>query len=138
MSKRNMLLAKVHIAKKDMGLDDADYRAILQSVLSVDSARDATDKQLAVLLTHLRKRGWKETPKPEHTPPQARENCADLMGKIEAQLADARRPWSYAVALAKRLCKVDRLEWCDTADLRKIIAALYYDAKRRAKEIPHA
>ncbi len=139
MSVRNGLLAKIHIAKKDLGMDQATYRSTLQAVLGVDSAKEATDKQLAVLITHLRKSGWNDAPpKRENIPPQARGDCTALMSKIEAQLADAARPWSYAVALAKRLCKIDRLEWCDAEDLRKIIAALYYDAKRRAKGVPNA
>lgn len=140
MSSRNSLLAKVHIARKDMGLDEDTYRDMLRGVLGVESAGDASDRQLGMLLGHLRQLGWEDkppcrkflTPK-EITQPQARPDCKSLMGKIGAQLADAKRPWSYATALSKRICKIDALEWCKAEDLAKIVAALDYDAKRRAR-----
>ena len=140
MSTRRSLLAKVHIAKKDLGLDEESYRGMLAGVLGIDSAGEASDRQLGMLLGHLRGLGWEEkpakrrfeTPK-QTTAPSAKAGAAELMGKIGALLADAKRPWSYAEALARRICHVDRLEWCNSADLKKIVAALYYDAKRRAR-----
>lgn len=140
MSKRNGLLAKVHIARKDMGLDDEMYRAMLADVLGVDSAADASDKQLGLMVAHFRRLGWEDkppqrtfaTPK-ETTRPAAKGGCDALMRKIGAYLADAKRPWSYAEALAKRICKIDRLAWCSADHLAKIIAALDHDAKRRAR-----
>ena len=37
-SQRNKDLAKIHIAKKQLGLDDDSYRAMLQMVAGVNSA----------------------------------------------------------------------------------------------------
>jgi phage gp16-like protein len=54
------------------------------------------------------------------------------MRKIGAQLTEAGYPWSYADALAKRICKRDSINFCDGAELSKIIAALNKDAQRRA------
>ena len=140
MSKRSSLLAKVHIARKDLGLDEDTYRDMLRDVLGVSSAGDATDRQLGTLLGHLRGLGWQDKPprRPFPTPkevtsPRHSPGCAALMDKIGAQLADAKRPWSYATALSRRICKVDALEWCKAKDLKKIVAALDYDAKRRAR-----
>jgi phage gp16-like protein len=55
------------------------------------------------------------------------------MGKVEALLADAGRPWSYAVRLAKRMYRRDKLEWCGPEELRGIVAALSNDAARRKR-----
>ena len=56
------------------------------------------------------------------------------MRKIEAQLTEAGYPWSYADALAKRICKKESISFCDGAELSKIIAALNFDATRRAEK----
>ncbi|MGL4885496.1 MAG: phage protein GemA/Gp16 family protein [Aeromonas veronii] len=52
---------------------------------------------------------------------------------MEAQLAAAGRTWAYADAMAMRICKVERLEWCDEPQLQKLIAALNYDANRHGR-----
>jgi phage gp16-like protein len=49
-------VALVHVAKKRLGLEDADYRAILLRVAGVESARDLTDagfRQLMDVFAHL-------------------------------------------------------------------------------------
>lgn len=56
------------------------------------------------------------------------------LGKIEAYLAEAKRPWEYADALAKRLCGVDKVEWVPTELLYRIITALKKDAERHGRE----
>lgn len=39
-------LAKIHIAKKELGLDDASYRGILQERYNHDSAADLSHARL--------------------------------------------------------------------------------------------
>ena len=53
--------------------------------------------------------------------------------KIEALLAEAGRPWSYADAIAKRICGVERVAWCKSAQLAGVIAALSVDAERHGR-----
>jgi len=57
------------------------------------------------------------------------------MSKIEAFLAEAGRPWSYADGMAKRMFKVERLTFCTPVHLNKIIAALTYDARRHGRRV---
>ncbi len=135
MSKRNALLATVHIAKKELDMDDVTYRDVLQAQIGVSSAGDATDKQLVRLVAYLRDCGWSDNRPKEakHTKPTAIKGCEGLMDKIEAQLADAKLPWSYAEAIAKRVCKVARLEWCNAAHLGKVIGALERNAQYRER-----
>lgn len=51
-------LAKIHIAKKELGLSDETYRDILHLHFGVDSAAKLNDRQGTVLLNHFRAKGW--------------------------------------------------------------------------------
>lgn len=53
------MLAKVHIARKELGLDDPTYRALLARVTGHESAASCTDGQLEAVLAELRRLGWK-------------------------------------------------------------------------------
>lgn len=55
---------------------------------------------------------------------------ADQLGKIEALLTVGKKEWAYADGIAKRVCKVDKVQWVETDDLYKIITALRMQAKR--------
>lgn len=52
------LLAKVHIAKKELALADESYRAILERVTGRASSRDCTERQLEQLLAEFKRLGW--------------------------------------------------------------------------------
>jgi phage gp16-like protein len=52
-------LAKIHIAKKELGLTDDAYRDILRTHFQVESAKDLAPKQAIVLLNKFRAKGWK-------------------------------------------------------------------------------
>lgn len=132
---RNGQMAKIHIAKSQLGLDDEEYRALLGRVAGVSSAKDLNPRQMGAVLAAFEKLGWqpKAPAKQGRKRPHVKSTRERLLGKIEAQLAEAGRPWAYADALALRICKVERLEWCDDAHLQKVIAALSYDAKRHGR-----
>ncbi|MDO9141471.1 MAG: regulatory protein GemA [Methylobacter sp.] len=126
-------LAKIHIAKKQLGLDDDTYRALLMQLAGVNSAKDLTSAGRASVLEHLKKVGFKGSKVYKGRPHNAGTKAANAkqLGKIEALLADAGRPWAYALALAKRMYKKDALEFCDGRELAGIIAALAKDAAKR-------
>ncbi|UWZ81418.1 regulatory protein GemA [Geoalkalibacter halelectricus] len=52
-------LAKIHIAKKELGLDESAYRAILRERYHCDSAADLDSAQAADLVEHFRNKGWR-------------------------------------------------------------------------------
>jgi phage gp16-like protein len=130
---RNASLAKIHIAKKQLGLDDETYRAMLQQHGGVTSAKDLTPLGAAKVLHHLEKAGFKPKANPGKRPKPAAGRAA-LVSKIEAQLTDAGRPWAYVDGMARKMFKVEKVDWLDEEQLGKIVAALAYDAKRRAKQ----
>ena len=57
---RRGLLAKIHIAKKEMGLNEGEYEMILRS-FKVASSADMTLRQLENMVKLLKHYGWKPT-----------------------------------------------------------------------------
>lgn len=132
---RNGQMAKIHIAKAQLGLDDEEYRSLLGRVAGVSSAKDLNPRQIGAVLAAFEALGWqpKAPAKQGRKRPNVKATRERLLGKIEAQLAAADRKWAYVDAMALRMCKVERVEWCDETQLQKLIIALNYDAKRNGR-----
>lgn len=131
---RKRELAAIHVAKKELAMDDAEYKSILLAVTGQSSAADLDWQGRKKLLDHFKAAGFKRKASKAGRPrPTVVVNRQAQIGKIEALLADAGRAWAYADSIAKRVCKIDRIEFCRGEHLAKIIAALVYDAKRRAR-----
>ncbi len=122
-------LAKIHIARKQLAMDEDTYRDMLQAVGGVKSAKDLDDKGAAKVLAHLHRSGFKPT-KQSSRRPRVTDGRTKLVGKVEALLADGGKPWSYAEAMAQRMFGIDRLEWCDHDQLWRLAAALQMSANR--------
>lgn len=60
--RRRALLAKVHIAKKELRLDDETYRDILKRLFGKPSSKNLTQSQLVDLVEHFKSLGWKSRP----------------------------------------------------------------------------
>ncbi|MBI4804443.1 MAG: regulatory protein GemA [Desulfovibrio sp.] len=125
---RKSLLAKVHIAKKDLGLDNDTYRSVLERTTGQRSAGDCAYQELVRVVAEFRRLGWSPDKKP--APPKGK---AALRGKITALLAEANRPDAYAEAMVLRMYKRDKLAFCTPKELQGIIAALSKDAKRHGR-----
>jgi phage gp16-like protein len=129
-----MSLAKVHIAKQQLGMDDETYRALLARVAGVRSAKELNKRQMSAVLAEFERLGFKpKAPKSKRKTPKPAADRAAQVGKIEAFLAEAKRPWAYADAMALRMFKVERVEWCNSDQLGRMIAALAYDARRHGR-----
>lgn len=145
-STRTRELAMIHVAKKQLGLDDETYRAMLWTVARVRSSAALDFAGRKNVLDHMKARGFKSAPgkrgregRPHNMEGSER---SPQLKKVEALLADAGRPWSYADGIAKRMFQVDRVAFCDGAQLQAIIAAMIYDQGRRvaraASDASHA
>lgn len=137
MSLRNVNLAKIHIAKAQLGMDDASYRALLARVAGVKSAKELTPRQVSAVLAEFQRLGWQPTnnPRAGRTRPNPAQSRQALMGKVEALLAEAGRPWAYADALAVQMWKIQRVEWLDDNQLQRLMQALIIDAGRHGRPI---
>ncbi len=60
------MLAKIHIAKKELALQDAEYRALLSRIAGVASAKDLSEKAAIAVIAEFRRLGWqpKESTRP--------------------------------------------------------------------------
>jgi phage gp16-like protein len=61
---RKVLLAQIHIARKDLGLDDSTYYPMIEELTGKDSAALMTTVELQQVIDHMRKRGWKNANAP--------------------------------------------------------------------------
>lgn len=127
------LVASVKIAQKDLGLDDATYRSLLQAVTGQNSAARCTVPQLKAMLAELRAKGW--TPRPRNIPQELR----PLHAKISALCASLERPLSYADAIIRRQTRgMACLRTASRAQLTACVAALVRQQERETKEENHA
>jgi phage gp16-like protein len=115
-------------------MDDDTYRQMLWTVARVESSKDLDEAGRRRVLEHLRANGFKgKQPTSKHPGRPHNIDAQPQLKKVEALLADAGRPWVYADTLAKRMFHVDRVAFCNPDQLQRLIAALSYDQKRRAK-----
>jgi phage gp16-like protein len=132
---RTRELATIHVAKKQLGLDDGTYRDMLFTLTRKRSAGDLDHAERQRVIEHMRKRGFTRpvaapAPRSAGRKPEVPADRQALVNKVEALLGA--RPWEYARAMAKRMFKVDQLEWASAEQLRSLVAALEYDKRRRA------
>jgi len=132
---RNQQLARIHLAKKTLGLDESTYRALLQRVTGKDSSAAMSMAERNAVLAEFARLGFKDQRRAEQRRrwPGEPKNCSEvpMLGKVRALLADSKRPWSYAHELGKRMFGVTRVEWLNADQLHKLVAALQVDANRR-------
>ena len=158
--KRTKDLARIHLAKKELGLDDDTYRALVKATTGKTSSADLGPGQRWKLMLELARLGSQSCPgdrlrlHPRTPAPDAGQahpgahsaataypgkptlvpvESQALLSKVEALLAEARRPWAYAHAMAHRMFKRTLVQECDPEELRKLVAALVYDAKRNGR-----
>lgn len=131
---RRRELAKIHCLKRDLGLPDDAYRALLLELAGVSSAADLDLRGRRLVLDRLARDARQHTRGHAGRPHNlASANAPAELRKVGALLADSKRPWSYADGIAKRMYEVERLAWCTAEQLRGVIAALTVDARRRGK-----
>lgn len=128
-SPRDREIRNIHIAKTFFKWTDTKYRDELERITGLRSSTDMDAKQRRAVIDEFYKLGWR--PKTHRKPGQVPASKAALVAKIEALLTDAGRPWAYADGVAERVCKVSSVRFCDEHQLRKIVAALMIDQRRR-------
>ena len=116
-------LAKLHIAKKQLGLDDELYRDTLERFTGKRSAKDMTRHEQETVLAHFRKAGFMDkTPRPADAVTK-KIIALWLSGWNLGVIQDKRT--SAMEAFVKRMTGIDKAAWLrNPKDAAKVIDAL--------------
>lgn len=128
---RRVQIAKIKMAQKHLGLDEETYRALLVRVTGCQSSAAMTSLQRDQVLAEMARQGWTGNAASAWQGRPKNTDKVPMLRKVEALLANAKRPWEYAHATANRMFGVDRLEFLSDEQLRRLVAALQIDANRR-------
>ncbi|MBX8800695.1 regulatory protein GemA [Ochrobactrum sp. MR28] len=119
--------SSIYVAKKQLGLDDDDFRSLCERVTGKRSTRDMSEPQRAKLVEHFRKQGFK---------PVSKDTRKQLEGRYAAKLQAL---WiagynlgvvtngsdEALIAFVKRQTKLDHVRFLhDAGDAYKAIEAL--------------
>lgn len=132
---RRSLIAKVHVAKKTLGLADDDYRAVLLRVVGHDSAAMLREDQLLAVVQEFERLGFSAAARTPRPGPKRADHPVALKARAIwislyqlGEIEDASEP--ALEAFARRQLKVERLQWADQAMGYKLIEALKAMATR--------
>lgn len=138
---RQGLLAVVHIAKKDLGLTDADYSAVLIRY-GVSSAAALSIPELENLVEYFESLGFKKRKKSGSKKwKRPGTQAAALRERILSEASKLDNWEKRLTGLVRKICGVEKLEWC--SDVRKLksllkcIVVIGQDGKDRLESLPH-
>lgn len=131
-------LAKIHIAKKQLGLDDQLYRDLLRRIANVESAAQLDQWQRVKVLNEFQRLGWLKAQKTQRDSKAAEaEATANKVAQLKrGQVRLAEKLWAqlYAIgavnnptglnAYVYRMTKVERIEWANSKKLNVVIEGL--------------
>ncbi len=121
--RRNSDLAKIHIARRSLGMPEEAYRALLARETRKRSAAELDGAERARVIARFLRLGWRPTVSGRTA--QRR--------KIAALLRADGKPAAYGQAIGRRMFG-RALARCDAAQLRAVTAALVADRRRRAPQ----
>jgi len=138
---RQSLIRLIHVAKRDLALDDDTYRAMLIAVTGEASSADLTVPQLERVLGHMKKNGFTVRHKaPADRPRDSKHRPGGLSRNIDqdAQSKKIRALWlslheigavhdrSEAAlgTYVKRIAGIDALQWLDGEQASRVIETL--------------
>lgn len=126
------LLAKIHIAKAQLNLDDDQYRDIVRRVTGKDSAAKCRYSQLVDLINEFKSLGWKTEKKKafRRAPSDGIKKIYALWGKLQALGAVQSTDKTALDAFVKKYTGIDSVQWLQPAQQQKIIEILKQWIKR--------
>jgi phage gp16-like protein len=122
-------LAAIHVAKKNLGLDESTYRDFLFATTGHRSAADLSDGQLQQVIELLRKRGFKRTPAEEKRSRRMADNrqlamIRGLWRKLRYAGALADPSERHLSAFVKKMTGIERPEWLAPEEAIAVIEGL--------------
>lgn len=134
---RSPMLAKVHIAKKELALEEDDYRAVLTRIAGKASSGDCDDRELDKLIAEFKRLGWKQKSNPagrgKSTKPHVRKIFALWRDAVTSgAISDGSRP--ALLAFVKRQTGVDQPDWLTAKDANRVSEGLKAMIARQKKK----
>jgi phage gp16-like protein len=133
---RNAALAKIHLGAKSIGLAKDAYRAMIREIGGAESgsAADLDRAGIDRVVDHLAGLGAEFTrPARAGKKPRMTAGLQAMVDKIDAYLAEAGKPMAYADGIAKRRVKVEKIAWCNAAQLGVVIGELEKAARKAGR-----
>lgn len=117
--RRKKLLAMIHIAREELCWTDIQYRCMLEAGFNVPTASALTNEQLEKVVNFFKRRGWE--PKSQKKTKQVSMLQARVIS-FSQQLPGGK---NRIEGLCRRLCEVEKVQWCnDPAKLKRLLAAM--------------
>ncbi|MDF2186170.1 regulatory protein GemA [Grimontia hollisae] len=138
MEQRTRLIRLIHIGKRELGLDDETYRALLQRETGKDSCKGMLNNELDTVLRAMERQGFrrKVTQSKKRLSPKTR-GQPTVISKIRALWITMAKEGivrdgseTALNAYVKRMTKtkvcigVDRIDWCTKNDSHRVLESL--------------
>lgn len=142
-SKRQRLIKLIHVARRELHMDEDSYRQMLANIPVLEGAtsiKDLTVPKLHAVLELLKSKGFKVVPKGKKPANPGRKLADDGQSKLIRHLwltlyeaGKVRDSSEKAMAsYVCRIAKVEALQWLDTASASKVIETLKKWGNRNA------
>ena len=137
-SNRQRLIRLIHVAKRDLSLDDDTYRSILKRFGRKESSSDLTVPELEQVLEHLKRSGFKVRSKGKPAKPKAVKAMPSRPLAQDAESKKIRALWLFLhelgavknpseealAAYVKRIAGVDALQWISGEQAERLIETM--------------
>lgn len=134
---RQKLIRLIHVARRDLSMDEDSYRAILLRIGKKASSADLTIPELERVLEHMKHSGFKVRSKSKSTPKAGQTKSPRALAvdseskKIRAlwlflnELGAVKNPSEEALAAyVKRIAGVDALQWVSGEQAERLIETM--------------
>jgi len=138
---RQSLIRLIHVAKRDLALDDETYRAMLVAATGQASSANLSVPQLERVLAHMKKSGFTVKHKARADRPRYSPHTAGTLSRPIHQDAQSRKIRALWLSLhemgavrdaseaalgayVKRITRIDSLRWLDADQASHVIETL--------------
>jgi len=135
---KGSLIKIIHVAKRQLDMDDETYRTMLRRLTNRDSCSFLSMSQLEEVVDHLRGLGFAETParkakvkanpKPADDPQSRKIRSLWLTLRDMGAIKDSSE--AALASFARRQTQVERLEWLNNYQAERVIESLKSWIKR--------
>ncbi len=127
MSYRNALIKKIHIAKRDLGMNDETYRDFLERETNKTSCKDLSEDQMRHVMDKFAELGWKPNIKGTFRAPSKKpyvRKIYAIWGQLCRDGIWRNKKRSSLVTFVKEHVGCEDPEWLTQEQASKVIYAL--------------